>query len=331
MLEPYLEQALDGGPVRSLSTSDTTTGEEALERKKKSRLTDKEKKFILSKDTGAYSQLTPVNAPDDVGVREVPAVHRQEKGDGGGYIGSYYLLEVGNFDKNIAPPPLSEIPPRLPPKKSQIPQYENVQLQVSPVMSLEKPRSISHGSILDTPTTVENDVPQKRSKSFQMYENSTFKKSITSPNHDASELTPPDVPTEPQSNMDTIDRRGPMPLPYEGNHIPQRTDSYDVQSQDNDVMVSSINPNYSKIVHGNESNSQVKSIQNDATAAGVWIIPQDDHPFAGLVESSSYDDGLSEEYYRDGYIECPPLPRNRLKSIWDDRRVNQEWNKVNNI
>ena len=378
-------------PVRSLSTSEGLLSEAMKDKKKKkTRLTDKEKKFILSKDTGAYSQLLPVKAPspENVEVKEVTPP-KEETAQRGGYLGSYYLLEVGNFEttpplssEEIPPPP--SYPPPIPQRQSaertrnSAPQYENIRVK-SPRPEEIKPRSSSDGT-LGHKITTETDLPQVHPISFGIknYENFPLK------------ATSVDIVNEQSSNVlstsiqDTIDRRGPMPLPVSDvgetlpisiptNARPQRKDYSDVInvagggdrkgefkiSKDyDDVIVSTFNPNYSKVEIRKKKENQTKVdkesttseegrvtgeegggysgvegddvkhkvSRGDRTSPGVWIIPQDANPFAGLVQSSSVVSGLSEVGGYDGISSSPP--RNRLLSVWDERRVDQEWTKV---
>lgn len=386
-------------PVRSLSTSEGILSEAMKEKKKKkTRMTDKEKKFILSKDTGAYSQLLPVKAPspENIEVKEVTPP-KEETAERGGYLGSYYLLEVANFEttpplssEGIPPPP--SYPPPIPQRQSaertrnSAPQYENI--RVKSLRSEEvKPRSSSDGT-LGQKITTETDLPQIHSKSFgiKTYENFPLKStsSVDTVNEKSSRVLS-------NSNQDTIDRRGPMPLPISdmGETLPisiptharpQRKDYSDVEnvagdedkkgkfkiSNDyDDVIVSSFNPNYAKVdlrkkmenrtkVNKEDTTGGVggasdgeggasgeegrvisgvggddvkhKTSYGDRTSPNVYIIPQDVDPFAGLVQSSSVVSGLSEVGGYDDISSSPP--RNRLLSIWDERRVDQEWTKV---
>ena len=378
-------------PVRSLSTSEGLLSEAMKEKKKKkTRMTDKEKKFILSKDTGAYSQLLPVKAPspENVEVKEVTPP-KEETAKRGGYLGSYYLLEVSNFEttpplssEEIPPPPL--YPPPIPQCQSaertrnSAPQYENIRVNSRHPEEI-KPRSSSDGT-LGHKITTETDLPQVPPKSFgiKTYENFPLKSSSSV-----------DIVNEKSYNVlsasiqDTIDRRGPMPLPTVSdvgetlpisiptNARPQRKGysevfnvggggdkkgEFKISKDYDDVIVSTFNPNYSKVeVRRKKENETIfnkedtneegrvtgeegggysgvedddvkhKTSRGDRISPSVWIIPQDANPFAGLVQSSSVVSGLSEV---GGYDDISTSPRNRLLSIWDERRVDQEWTKV---
>ena len=308
------------------------------------------------------------------------------KEDGGkDFIGSYYLLEVGNFDeeggegggeRNDIPPPPPHSPPHLTSEhkldvaSSKPPHYENVKLRsLSSVAELEKPRSTSDGPLLKP----SRDVPHKRSNSFQApYENVTKFKDPASSSTPFSHLSDArkssgrrskDDGATPTYPDDTMSRRAPMPLP-----MPTPITKYDdvamgmvshahfkiaKEQEDEDVMVSSMNPNYSKVsfqhatsggggagggarreyeeinlrtVRGAEGGGRGERRGGDNN--GLWIIPRDSNPFAGLVESGSVVEGLSDELLDETFNEIQPLTRHRLKSVWDDRRVNQEWNEV---
>ena len=393
-------------PVRSLSTSEGILSEAMKEKKKKkSRMTDKEKKFILSKDTGAYSQLLPVKAPspENVEVKEVTPP-KEDTAERGGYLGSYYLLEVGNFEttpplssEGIPPPP--SYPPPIPQRQSaertrnSAPQYENIRVKSQRPEEI-KPRSSSDGT-LGQKVTTETDVPQIHSKTFGIKTYENFPLKSTSSVDTVNEKSFHDLST---SNQDTIDRRAPMPLPIASDMgetlpisiptiaRPQRKDYSDVEnvggdedkkgkfkiSNDyDDVIVSSFNPNYSKVelrrkmenrtkvnkeattggvggasdgeggassgvrettseegrvISGVGDDVKHKTSYGDRTSPDVYIIPQDVNPFAGLVQSNSVVSGLSEVGGYDDISSSPP--RNRLLSIWDERRVDQEWTKV---
>ena len=175
--------------------------------KHKKRMTDKQKRFVLSKDTGAYSQLAPVTDPTqenkDVEVKAVSPPPPEEK-QTSQYMGGYYLLEVCNFsspppcDRDDIPPPPSHPPPQ-PNRRSATPpsatptsqllgpptdtrhlkttsqivrsQYENVSLTADDL----KPRSKTYNSCPSEETTPTNtaDNVRVRSSSHRMlaYEN----------------------------------------------------------------------------------------------------------------------------------------------------------------
>ena len=389
MLIPRAKNKEEEGPQRSLSTSESLADTQAKEKKKKSRFTDKEKKFILSKDKGDYSQLAPVTAPSskDAEIKEVtkdgggPA-----EGKSGGFIGSYYLLEVSNFDIPDIPPPFGTTDNTSPRKVSSeepergvvrhsAPQYENIKLKLPPPPQVtEKPRSTSL-RVDSAPSELLDSNFQRRPHSFRSYENVKL-----------------DTPDEqiPQVPPLSIDHRAPMPLPSKQIPLPPSTErdkrkssprkredysevsttgasgEFKIREDYEDVMVSSFNPNYSKIAfkRKTESNSR-SSDQSVATATeqdmhnesrgdttqnppvdstteditkdssshdcsspetSIMIISQDTDPFAGLVQSSSVVSGLCD--IGGGIDDDVTSPRHRLKSVWDDTRVNREWNQV---
>lgn len=170
--------------------------------KRTHKMTDTEKKFILSKDTGAYSQLTPISAPDPVTarVKEVssPPGGGTNKSKDGQYLGSYYLLEIENVDvtsnpderddipsppshppphprEDIPPPPI-EPPPQPSPesvakalkKTRSVPQYENIKLDC-----LSEPSQMLRTKSYNESRNVEHAVERPRSKTTRTvgYEN----------------------------------------------------------------------------------------------------------------------------------------------------------------
>ena len=167
-------------------------------------MTDKEKKFILSKDTGAYSQLTPISVPDPETARVKEVSSPPDGGTGtnkskdGQYLGSYYLLEIENFDltsnpderddipsppshppphprEDIPPPPI-EPPPQPSPesvakalkKTRSVPQYENIKLDC-----LSEPSQMLRTKSYNESRNVEHVVERPRSKTTRTagYEN----------------------------------------------------------------------------------------------------------------------------------------------------------------
>lgn len=372
---------LKGRSASLLSTSD--------EKKRKSRLTDKEKRFILSNDKGDYSSLAPVSAPSTstADVRKLTVSPPPKDSNGKDYIGSYYLLEVGNFEEGGGgeradiPPPPSHAPPRplaMERKEGVGPQYENVKLRsFSSVAELEKPRSTSDGSLLRPLADGASEpplLPHKRSKSFQIsYENVTFKQAPPTRGNEGN-TSPISIPALPGDyNNDTMSRRPPMPLPSPTpvencDEVAMATvcgGKFEIKEGEEDVMVSLMNPNYSKVLFqrggggggrgqyegitireditlqdgggGGGGRSQYEDInfrervverrEERPTSPGLWIIPSDNNPFAGLVESGSVVEGLSDDLF-DSFDDLPAASRSRLKSVWDDRRVKQEWNQV---
>ena len=339
------------------------------DKKRKSRLTDKEKRFILSNDKGDYSQLAPVSAPSTstADIRKLTVSPPPKDSNGKDYIGSYYLLEVGNFDEGEGvageradiPPPPSHAPPRPSVDRkegvvSHAPQYENVKLRsFSSVAELEKPRSTSDGSLLRPPVggASEPPVPHKRSKSFQVsYENVTKFKEAPLTHSNEGNTSPINIRAPPSNyNDDTMSRRPPMPLPSPTpvencDDIAMATvcgGKFKVSEGDEDVMVSLMNPNYSRVLFqrgatGGGGRGQYEDINSwdrggekrEEASSGLWIIPSDNNPFAGLVESGSVVEGLSDDLF-DSFDDSP-ASRTRLKSVWDDRRVKQEWTQVIN-
>ena len=95
---------------------DNEEKKEKAKSKRQHRMTDKEKKFVLSKDTGTYSQLMPVAAPatNAAEVKQIspPPSSASDIGGGRDYMGNYYLLEVGSMETT---------PPTSPETDSSIP------------------------------------------------------------------------------------------------------------------------------------------------------------------------------------------------------------------
>lgn len=344
---------------RSLSTS---SSDNQSKEKKKPRLSEKEKRFILSKDKGDYSQLAPVTAPAsrDAEIKEV-TLSNEAAPNKGEYIGNYYLLEVGNFD---TPPPVegrvSEVSrDRVEATvRHSAPQYENVKLKLPPPPGvIEKPRSVSHGALQNNLVTDPEPIRQ-RPLSFR-----------TQPYENVDLNSTGGIPQVPP--LSSIDSRAPMPLPPPSSEKRKgltrneysevgggASGEFQINDDREDVMVSCFNPNYSQVAFrrryevggggaSDDSSNKETGAKEDTTrqaevsqtlktspegggggspeaGGGVLIIPQDSHPFAGLVQSSSVVSGLSDI----GGMEDLPSPRQRLKSVWDDRRVSKEWNEV---
>jgi hypothetical protein len=320
MLVPKTNQNNEDKPARSLSTSGSYSSENKIKEKKKKRLTEKEKKFILSKDTGDYSQLTPIGAPPpskDAEVRQVTHT-TEEKGE---FIGSYYLLEVGDYDHE----PSQDKPEAVPITRSSAPLYENISLIPKPEI-IEKPRSISHGAAEQNKVIEIVEIEEiQRPKYFHSrdYENVAI-----------------NLTTEEETS--SIDTRAPMPLPPSDDHtpvtspftddVPHYEQKFKIRDDYEDVMVSSFNPNYSKVSFQRQYEElppqsepiPIEPVRSKQIEEMV-IISQDSHPFAGLVQSNSVVSGLSDVGCEE---DLPTSPRNRLKSIWDDKRVSLELNQV---
>jgi hypothetical protein len=321
MLVPKTNQNNEDKPARSLSTSGSYSSENKIKEKKKKRLTEKEKKFILSKDTGDYSQLTPIGAPPpskDAEVRQVTHT-TEEKGE---FIGSYYLLEVGDYDHE----PSQDKPEAVPITRSSAPLYENISLIPKPEI-IEKPRSISHGAAEQNKVIEIVEIEEiQRPKYFHSrdYENVAI-----------------NLTTEEETS--SIDTRAPMPLPPSDDHtpvtspftddVPHYEQKFKIRDDYEDVMVSSFNPNYSKVSFQRQYEElppqsepiPIEPVRSKQIEEMV-IISQDSHPFAGLVQSNSVVSGLSDVGCEE---DLPTSPRNRLKSIWDDKRVSLELNQIN--
>ena len=103
-------------------------------------MSDEQKRFVLSRDTGAYSQLNPVSAQeasssDQVEVKELHSPkenattvskEQQPSAAASGYIGNYYLLDLENFaDQNEKKEQQGEEPQAVVPRPHR-PAYENV-------------------------------------------------------------------------------------------------------------------------------------------------------------------------------------------------------------
>ena len=76
-----------------------------------------------------------------------------------------------------------------------------------------------------------------------------------------------------------------------------------------------MNPNYEQVELRRKPSSEQRRAPVPVPEE-VHIISSDENPFAGLVQSSS-ENG-------DGF----PHHRKRLQSVWDDMRVDREWNQV---
>ena len=341
-------------------------------------MTDKEKKFILSKDTGAYSQLTPISVPDPetARVKEVssPPDGGTDKSKDGQYLGSYYLLEIENFDltsnpderddipsppshppphprEDIPPPPI-EPPPQPSPesvakalkKTRSVPQYENIKLdslsepsQMLRTKSYNESRNVDH--VVERPrskttrTAGYENVPLHDTKEFPSY-GKTLHVDHREPNQDVSSLSIDDPSLDNEEGVSV-----PICIPnshhnYEYSDTRRKMDETDgvdfkiVEAKRDpyeDVMVSSLNPNYSRVelrkkLHPPED----QKVQTDSPDSPIWIVPRSSDPFAGLIESGSITHSSSDIENLEGL----PSPRDRLQSLWDDGRVSQEWNKV---
>lgn len=372
----YLFIVLGGIHVRQKSSSFSSTGgggekkKDKPKTKKQHRMTDQEKKFVLSKDTGTYSQLTPVSAPS-TSTAEVKQISTptaatngsgQEVGPDGGaeYLGNYYLLEVGSMEatpptspeKNddrgdipsppnypaphlrddIPPPPIEPPPqPAIITKSIRPPSYENV--EVKPHLPLKKKRTKS----FEAPQTVNHlplpgDRPRSRTTRTSTYENVT---PFISDSDNSSSHYNETLPTG-------------IPAFQDYSHLQPREPEFKISHEpvQDDVVVSSLNPNYIKVNLTNRPNpvqsddeekmeeevrGKLEEPHDDIHAVtspegSVWFIPHENDPFAGLVQSCSVTSGGGVGAGME--FDDSPSQRDRLKSVWDDKRVSREWTQV---
>ena len=311
-------------------------------------MTDKEKKFVLSKDTGTYSQLMPVAAPatNAAEVKQIspPPSSTSDIGGGRDYMGNYYLLEVGSMETtpptspetdssipsppgypapqlrdDIPPPPIGAPPQPVIITRSSKTQsnYENVELK--PKLPLKKRTKSFNAPQAESVLRPLEERPRSRTTRTSTYENvsplfSPFNEgmnpSLSPEGGGAIEggLTPPVQMRKRHNSRDTQFQ------------ITESTDSQE------DVVISSLNPNYMKVelknrphpVESEEEEGEEEGGAGRVSSPGgsVWFIPEENNPFAGLVQSSSVsDDSIAP-------------PRGRLQSVWDDRRVSKEWTQV---
>ena len=253
--------------------------------KKTHKMTDQEKKFVLSKDTGTYSQLTPVSAPSST-TAEIKCVSPPMNAVGGAsgkqeYLGNYYLLEVGAMDNtpptspstderedipspphypppqlrdDIPPPPIQAPPqPSIISKSPRPPTYENV--EIKPKLPLKK-RTKSFDVSPQCPTHLQvPERPRSKTSRTSSYENvlSQFASNSSGAcNNMGTPLqaclsSPVDIPA-------TVPLRQGRRSEYSGTK--QACDSrgdgpefriVEEQSTE-DVIISSLNPNYMKVV-----------------------------------------------------------------------------------
>lgn len=332
-------------------------------------MTDQEKKFVLSKDTGTYSQLTPVSAPSTstAEVKQISTPSAVQEGPEGEYLGNYYLLEVGSIEatpptspekserdnipsppgypaphlRNDIPPPPIEAPPQpaIISKSTRPPSYENV--EVKPHLPLKKKRTKSFEApqnLLSLPPPT--DRPRSRTTRTSTYENVappflTDYDNTTPIRNDGGGVTSPiGIQSTAASRRDKD--YSDLQCSFKQREPEFKIVDEPVADQE-DVVISSLNPNYMKVSLKNgprpvESDDELEDKRSSHSERGhlpkrvnspegsIWFIPHESDPFAGLVQSSSVTGGME---YDDS-----PLPRDRLQSVWDDKRVSREWTQV---
>ena len=303
-------------------------------KKKKQKMSAEQKRFVLSKDTGTYSQLNPVSAEEassDIKV-EVKEVQPPEEvvslkptdTQPGGFIGNYYLLDLDNFadqqkegeeekgkeeeerkEEEEKERKEEKVVDALPgqPSAHRTPQYENVSLTLSdhdqPQARQPSPDSIQHTSIPE-PTQ-------------QLLEEEVFVRTAS------SGTAPIDIPTSfPSQRRRERSREDYTTVEVCGEE--QERQFKIAEDRNEDVMVSKMNPNYERV----ELRRNRQRIPEDdrpplaSPTEEIQIIMNREDPFAGLVQSSS---GVTMDT-------DPSAPRQRLTSVWDDFRVDKEWNQV---
>ncbi len=328
-------------------------------------MTDKEKKLILSNDTGTYCQLKPVSAPSTESA-EIKQVSPPPPSTNSDYLGNYYLLEVGTIETSpptspsndehdnipsppnypapqirddIPPPPIEAPPqPAIIRKQSRPPNYENVELKPNIIPRLLPP------SIPPKQRTKSFDPPQTMSLLIQP-EKQRSRTSVTSYYENGPNLFPSNDLTDGSLTMNEPTYKDnecatlPIDIPSSSDQEKQiSVEDYQTKVEPQfrivendskeDVVISSLNPNYMKVELKNrprpvdkEEKEEYVSTPGRVNSPGgsVWFIPQENDPFAGLVQSSSV---AGNEFIDSSF------PRERLQSVWDDRRVSREWTQV---
>ena len=263
-------------------------------KKKKTKMSDEQKRFVLSRDTGAYSQLNPVSAQeasssDQVEVKELHSPKENATTVSKEQQPSAASGYIGNY--------------YLLDLENFADQNEKKEQQG------EEPQAV---------------VPRPHRPA---YENVTLNMSSADPLDASVERY------HPEAQLDTPSSRqessSPISIPSTAAPSQQRrrrskgTEDHTSPNKEgekqfriakgcDDVMVSKLNPNYEQVELRRKPSEQRKPVPPPPDE--VQIISSDDNPFAGLVQSSS-DNGDA-------------FPRKRLQSVWDDLRVNKEWDQV---
>ena len=330
--------------------------------KRQHRMTDQEKKFVLSKDTGTYCQLKPVSAPstESAEIKQVspPPTDGASGSNTGEYLGNYYLLEVGTIETSpptspsnderddipsppnypapqlrddIPPPPIEAPPiPALINKQSRRPpNYENVEIKPSlppkkRTKSFDAPQTVS---------LIQPEKPRSRTAVTSTYENvpplfpfnedsdmTGFSPPLQTNERDLDECVSSPIDIPGLSNQEQLDYSDSIQTKGEPEF---RIVEPNMNDSKEDVVISSLNPNYMKVELKNrprpvEKEEEPVCVPGRVNSPGgsVWFIPQENDPFAGLVQSSSV---AGNEFVE---------PRERLQSVWDDKRVSHEWTQV---
>lgn len=331
-------------------------------------MTAEQKRFVLSNDKGDYSQLNPVSVQEasrdeKVEVKQLAMEVPQNSNPETKFIGNYYLLDLQNFsDQQEAPPSKS------PSKQPRPPVYENIVLKDEPQLPSNAPEERS-----SPPNQAHNDTPLDQAQCLPLLDSSTKPQSLADPLVDSLTPVNPDNEAATRIEMDRSNIKferdlaterlsstsSSMPIdiphassssssspppPHHRRKAQERTRDREPQAEpdqnkkyeiveENDVMVSSLNPNYQQVVLRGSSKQKPREDQerqqlplpaeegSDGAfrSPNVEIISNPNDPFAGLVQSCS---NTAED-------EDTSLPRHRLTSVWDDIRVDNEWNQVN--
>lgn len=282
-----------------------------------------QKRFVLSRDTGAYSQLNPVTAQEASSSDqvEVKQLHSPQEADSnvqkGGFIGNYYLLDLDNFADEKNDTAGKEVETEVKKKEE-----ENERRLPQPAQS-QPHRPAYENVVLSLSSADPLDVSMER------HHPAADMNQVTSHSHNGGQdVVRASVPIAIPSSSSTKQQRKKR-ISFANDHTGEGDGDGDGERRfhiaecqhNDDVMVSRLNPNYEHVELKKGKTSQHTTYDDRAqmplppASESVHIISSDDNPFAGLVQSCS-DSGDA-------------FPRQRLQSVWDDLRVDKEWNQVN--